>query len=200
MEQEDQAQELEGTAADGAQDQGAETGTEEKDWKSLYEGAIKESRKWEKRSKSSRAEIESLKAASPKPDPTLEERLAALEEENNSLKAAKARNALIDSGIIPAYAGNTNRSVALVGWHRDHPRVCGEHLSWTQRLSWLAGSSPRCGEHRVQGRWFPWAVEALAAHRAGTAFLTARGPSPSQRVSADVKARPPITRTSTGCS
>lgn len=97
MEQEDQAQGLEGTAADPAQDQGAETGTEEKDWKSLYEGAIKESRKWEKRSKASRAEIESLKAASPKQDPTLEERLAALEEENNSLKAAKARNALIDS-------------------------------------------------------------------------------------------------------
>ena len=97
MEQEDQTQGLEGTAADPAQDQGAETGTEEKDWKLLYEGAIKESRKWEKRSKASRAEIESLKAASPKPDPTLEERLAALEEENNSLKAAKARNALIDS-------------------------------------------------------------------------------------------------------
>ena len=97
MEQEDQAQELKGTAADPAQDQGAENGTEEKDWKSLYEGAIKESRKWEKRSKASHAEIESLKAASPKPDPTLEERLAALEEENNSLKAAKARNALIDS-------------------------------------------------------------------------------------------------------
>lgn len=39
----------------------------------------------------------SLKAASPKQDPTLEKRLAALEEENSSLKAAKARNALIDS-------------------------------------------------------------------------------------------------------
>lgn len=36
MEQEDQAQGLEGTAADPAQDQGAENGTEEKDWKSLY--------------------------------------------------------------------------------------------------------------------------------------------------------------------
>lgn len=97
MEQEDQAQELEETAADPAQDQGADEGAEEKDWKSLYEGAIKESRKWEKRSKASRAEIERLKAASPKQDSTLEERLAALEEENNNLKAAKARSALIDS-------------------------------------------------------------------------------------------------------
>ena len=80
MEQKSQAQEVEGTAADPAQGQGADEGTEEKDWKSLYEGAIKESRKWEKRSKASRAEIESLKAASEKQDQTFEERLAALEE------------------------------------------------------------------------------------------------------------------------
>ena len=143
MEQEDQAQELEGAAADPAQDQGAETGTEEKDWKSLYEGAIKESRKWEKRSKASRAEIESLKAASPKQDPTLEERLAALEEENNSLKAAKARNALIDSGIIPAYAGNTSWRPSATSLRWDHPRVCGEHLNSRSTPLRQSGSSPR---------------------------------------------------------
>ena len=149
MEQEDRAQELEGTAADPAQDQGAETGKEEKDWKSLYEGAIKESRKWEKRSKASRAEIENLKAASTKPDPTLEERLAALEEENNSLKAAKARNALIDSGIIPAYAGNTPEGSSVSGLCGDHPRVCGEHRLLPCSFLPFLGSSPRMRGTRI---------------------------------------------------
>ena len=31
------------------------------------------------------------------------------------------------TGIIPAYAGNTFRSIVRTGCWRDHPRVCGEH-------------------------------------------------------------------------
>ena len=94
----DQAPAAEEAAAEPAQDQAAEAAAEEKkDYKALYEEALAQSRKWEKRSKDNRAELEGLKQSAPKQDPTLEERLAALEEENNSLKAAKARNALIDS-------------------------------------------------------------------------------------------------------
>ena len=31
-------------------------------------------------------------------------------------------------GIIPAYAGNTLTSYYALGYLRDHPRVCGEHI------------------------------------------------------------------------
>ena len=33
-----------------------------------------------------------------------------------------------DSGIIPAYAGNTGNWTWPSWWIRDHPRVCGEHV------------------------------------------------------------------------
>ena len=33
-------------------------------------------------------------------------------------------------GIIPAYAGNTQRPADRRTWYRDHPRVCGEHMTW----------------------------------------------------------------------
>ena len=39
------------------------------------------------------------------------------------------------TGIIPAYAGNTNRSAVCVRQRRDHPRVCGEHLRSAGSLS-----------------------------------------------------------------
>ena len=46
-------------------------------------------------------------------------------------------------GIIPAYAGNTGEKTGDHVAHRDHPRVCGEHM--VQGLDTLvdAGSSPR---------------------------------------------------------
>ena len=49
----------------------------------------------------------------------------------------------IAGGIIPAYAGNTRRTVPSCRPDRDHPRVCGEHF-W--RVAWYragTGSSPR---------------------------------------------------------
>ena len=48
-----------------------------------------------------------------------------------------------ETGIIPAYAGNTCHSG--VNWPsvRDHPRVCGEHSSSPWMLSEATGSSPR---------------------------------------------------------
>ena len=45
-------------------------------------------------------------------------------------------------GIIPAYAGSTDRLAKAMANHRDHPRIRGEHgLRLTERL-FLAGSSP----------------------------------------------------------
>ena len=67
---------------DGAQEQAAqqpqqESGeTQEKDYKALYEEAVKESRKWEKRSKDNLAQLNDLKDSKDKPDPTIEERIA----------------------------------------------------------------------------------------------------------------------------
>lgn len=88
---------------DGAQEQAAqqpqqESGeAQEKDYKALYEEAVKESRKWEKRSKDNLAQLNDLKDSKDKPDPTIEERIAALEKENGDLKAASARAKLVDS-------------------------------------------------------------------------------------------------------
>ena len=74
-----------------------------------------------------------------------------------------------DSGIIPAYAGNTTPKRFPVWRAWDHPRVCGEHLMRPMRLVGQGTSSPRmrgtpsigslsdpsnrdhprvCGEHR----------------------------------------------------
>ena len=77
--------------------QQAQGGSEGKDYKALYEDAVKESRKWEKRSKDNLEQLNALKQSQGKPDPTIEERLAALEKENGDLKAASARAKLVDS-------------------------------------------------------------------------------------------------------
>ena len=49
----------------------------------------------------------------------------------------------VDSGIIPAYAGNTCSGYGRALWTRDHPRVCGEHGFQTACSAPLRGSSPR---------------------------------------------------------
>ena len=55
-------------------------------------------------------------------------------------------------GIIPAYAGNTNRRYEFAGTRWDHPRVCGEHSSVRCSASLPVGSSPRMrGTHQRQG-------------------------------------------------
>ena len=47
------------------------------------------------------------------------------------------------TGIIPAYAGNTGCLIAPVRRRWDHPRVCGEHPTCFSRSSKVLGSSPR---------------------------------------------------------
>lgn len=86
-----------GTQQAAADPQQAQGGPEGKDYKALYEDAVKESRKWEKRSKDNLEQLNALKQSQGKPDPTIEERIAALEKENGDLKAASARVALVDS-------------------------------------------------------------------------------------------------------
>ena len=58
-------------------------------------------------------------------------------------------------GIIPACAGSTNRRGWCAWPKRDHPRMCGEHLSTKNRASVSGGSSPHVrGAHqhdRVRG-------------------------------------------------
>ena len=49
----------------------------------------------------------------------------------------------INSGIIPAYAGNTRRKPADRTDGGDHPRVCGEHVGHGWSFACLQGSSPR---------------------------------------------------------
>ena len=52
--------------------------------------------------------------------------------------------------IIPAYAGSTRTCKAVWLWHRDHPRVCGEHGKVGALTSKISGSSPRMrGAHIV---------------------------------------------------
>ena len=46
-------------------------------------------------------------------------------------------------GIIPADAGNTWESGAMLSTCRDHPRGCGEHIVFICKYPLMAGSSPR---------------------------------------------------------
>ena len=68
----------------------------EQDYKALYEQAKVELRKWEGRPKANAKELEALKKQ-PTRDRTVEDRLAALEAENETLRATAARNALVGS-------------------------------------------------------------------------------------------------------
>ena len=54
----------------------------------------------------------------------------------------RARQDLMDAGIIPACAGSTLQSEAYLLMSRDHPRLCGEHWSKRCRRWRRRGSSP----------------------------------------------------------
>ena len=49
----------------------------------------------------------------------------------------------MESGIIPAYAGNTANSRTMSRFVWDHPRVCGEHKYGLPVRLPVPGSSPR---------------------------------------------------------
>ena len=79
--------------------------------------------------------------------------------------------AIVDhSGIIPAYAGNTSNIRLRVPPHRDHPRVCGEHLTTGYRLGKIRGSSPRMRGTPAQNQYpkhVPGIIPAYAGNTDG---------------------------------
>ena len=54
-----------------------------------------------------------------------------------------AKQGVFPLGIIPAYAGNTNPRQLKRFNARDHPRVCGEHVTFFPSGLYAQGSSPR---------------------------------------------------------
>lgn len=112
------------------------------DYKALYENALKESRKWESRSKANLKELDELKAATPKTDPTVEERLSALESENAALKASAARSALVDS---VAKATGLDRSIVATLNGEDEDALT-EQAKAVAAITKPAGGAPMAPE------------------------------------------------------
>ena len=78
------------------------------------------------------------------------------------------------TGIIPAYAGNTSQCAALRAVLRDHPRVCGEHMSATSLAVRLTGSSPRMRGTPVDGSWHALLSGIIPAYAGNTRSECAR--------------------------
>lgn len=112
------------------------------DYKALYENALKESRKWESRSKANLKELDELKAAATKTDPTVEERLSALESENAALKASAARSALVDS---VAKATGLDRSIVATLNGEDEDALT-EQAKAVAAIMKPAGGAPQVPE------------------------------------------------------
>ena len=135
-------------AADPQQAQG---GSEGKDYKALYEDAVKESRKWEKRSKDNLEQLNALKQSQGKPDPTIEERIAALEKENGDLKAASARAKLVDS---VAKATGLDRAIVatLGGADEESLTEQAEAIAAIARPQGGAPLAPEAGQKQKPGK------------------------------------------------
>ena len=118
------------------------------DYKALYENALKESRKWESRSKANLKELDELKAAATKTDPTVEERLSALESENASLKASAARSALVDS---VAKATGLDRSIVATLNGEDEDSLT-EQAKAVAAITKPAGGAPEAGGKPKPGK------------------------------------------------
>ena len=135
-------------AADPQQAQG---GSDGKDYKALYEEAVKESRKWEKRSKDNLAQLNDLKDSKDKPDPTIEERIAALEKENGDLKAASARAKLVDS---VAKATGLDRAIVatLSGADEESLTEQAEAIAAIAKPQGGAPLAPEAGQKQKPGK------------------------------------------------
>ena len=58
-------------------------------------------------------------------------------------KDARSKSAHNSAGITPAYAGKSCIFLRLLGFPRDHPRVCGEKVTYDLAGSFVLGSPPR---------------------------------------------------------
>lgn len=115
--------------------------------KALYEQALAESRKWEGRSKANKKELDELKSQ-PAKDRTVEERLAALEAENETLKASAARSALVDS---VAKATGLDRGIvsALNGADKDALTEQAQAIAAQLKPAGGAPKVPEAGKKQV---------------------------------------------------
>ena len=122
----------------------------EKDYKALYEKTLAESRKWESRSKANAKELEALKSK-PAADRTVEDRLAALEAENEALKATAARRSLVDS---VAKATGLDRSIvsALNGADEDALTEQASAIAAQLKPKGGAPAAPEAGKRDKPGR------------------------------------------------
>ena len=71
-------------------------------------------------------------------------------------------------GIIPAYAGNTGRLIHSVCLFKDHPRVCGEHMSVHFYAGYWQGSSPRMRGTRRFRLWRDCRAGIIPAYAGNT--------------------------------
>ena len=79
------------------------------------------------------------------------------------------------TGIIPAYAGNTDWTVYDPVRHGDHPRVCGEHSHELEHVVALQGSSPRMrGTHSYWLQW-PYCPGIIPAYAGNTGLSDRSG-------------------------
>ena len=80
-----------------------------------------------------------------------------------------------DEGIIPAYAGSTDRCRQSAYERRDHPRVCGEHPISASELTRRKGSSPRMrgALPRYQARFLRQGI--IPAYAGSTGFRHCKG-------------------------
>ena len=72
------------------------------------------------------------------------------------MRGAHGHSAIIAqaSRIIPAYAGSTTGRDQKHRRGKDHPRVCGEHVTASSDGDFEKGSSPRMrGAPSLSGRW-----------------------------------------------
>ena len=75
------------------------------------------------------------------------------------------------TGIIPAYAGSTRTTLPLPSVSGDHPRVCGEHLTFTVPFSTAPGSSPRMRGAQVFPTFVGMARRIIPAYAGSTALF-----------------------------
>ena len=82
----------------------------------------------------------------------------------------------VQTGIIPAYAGNTADHAHDARHHGDHPRVCGEHTGGTYSWRRSLGSSPRMRGTRLDGYRANTGIGIIPAYAGNTSV-----PSPIVR-------------------
>ncbi len=97
-----------------------------------------------------------------------------------------SRSPWSQTGIIPAHAGNTDRTRSMCFEYRDHPRVCGEHSRMRSSRKHITGSSPRMRGNTQHFNQFHVLVEdhprVCGEHPASAAKLwLRRGSSPRMR-------------------